>query len=407
MLKLAKYISISILFISLLTGTFSYSHAQETSDLNIHLFHSKTCPHCIAELKFFAKTLPKYPNVKLNEYDIDNKTSVKILIETAKKLNTNISSVPFLVIGEDYILGYQSDDTTGVEIENKIKEALLTQPRDVVGEVKSANNIVLDNKQTSEAAKNNSTSIIKVPFIGNVQVSSLSLPMLTVLIGLLDGFNPCAMWVLLFLISLLIGMQDRKRMWILGGTFILVSGFMYYLFMAAWLNVFLVIGYASIVRYGIAFASLGIGFYYLRRYVKNKDGGCETADYSKKQQIFDKAKKAVTKEHLAAAVLGIAALAVAVNILELLCSAGLPAIYTKVLSMTPMPKFTYYLYLLGYVFFFMLDDLIVFIVAMVTFRAIGIESKYSRYSQLIGGLVMLALGIIMIVNPGLLTFANI
>jgi len=213
------------------------------------------------------------------------------------------------------------------------------------------------------------------------------------------------MWVLLFLISLLIGMQDRKRMWILGGTFIFVSAFIYYLFMAAWLNVFLIIGYAAIVRYAIALAAITIGIYYLRRYLKNKDGGCETADYSKKQQIFEKAKSAVTKNHLAAAVLGIATLAIAVNILELLCSAGLPAIYTKVLSMTPMPKISYYLYLLGYVFFFMIDDLLVFIIAMVTFRAIGIESKYSRYSQLIGGLVMLALGLIMIINPGLLTFA--
>ncbi|NMB69788.1 hypothetical protein GYA27_01100 [candidate division WWE3 bacterium] len=406
MKNLVKFIFISILFLTVLTSTNSFSYAQETNDLNIHLFHSTTCPHCKAERKFLGKLLQNYPNVKLHEYDVDNKSNVKILIATAKRLNTSISAVPFLVIGEDYIVGYQSDDTTGVEIETKIKEALITHPVDIVGEI--AAEAAKDKKPTQTTESNNRPVVgsIKVPFIGNVEISKLSLPTLTVLIGLLDGFNPCAMWVLLFLISLLIGMQDRKRMWILGGTFIGVSGLIYYMFMAAWLNVFLIIGYAAIVRYVIAVSAVAIGVYYLRRYMKNKDGGCETADYSKKQQIFDKAKKVVSQNNLAVAIVGIASLAIAVNVLELLCSAGLPAVYTKVLSMTQMPKIGYYLYLLGYVLFFMADDLIVFFVAMFTFKAIGIESKYSRYSQLVGGLVMLALGIVMLVNPALLTFGQ-
>ncbi len=400
-----KILFISMLFLTVLTVIKPYTHAETQNVLTIHLFHSNTCPHCAAEREFLKKLLPQYPNVKLEEYEISDKTNVKLMIETSKRLKTSVSGVPFLVIGNQFIVGYQTDDTTGIEIENQIKQALISKPNDIVNEastyLKTRNQSASKAQTTSDKTKPGET--IKVPFIGNMNVNSVSLPVLTVVIGLLDGFNPCAMWVLLFLISLLIGMNDKKRMWILGGAFLFVSGAIYYLFMAAWLNVFLIVGYASIVRYIIGISAGAIGIYYLRRYFKDKDGGCETADVDKKKQIFDKVKNITNTKSLVLALIGIVSLAVAVNMFELLCSAGLPAIYTKVLTMTPMPRVSYYLYLLGYIFFYMVDDLIVFVVAMITFQTMGIESKYTRYAQLIGGIIMIIIGILMIANPSLLT----
>ena len=244
-----------------------------------------------------------------------------------------------------------------------------------------------------------------MPIIGEVNLRSLSLPALTFVIALVDGFNPCAMWVLLFLISILLGMADRTKMWILGSVFIFASGFVYFLFLSAWLNMFLFLGFVTWVRIAVAIVALGMGVYQLRDYWINRDGGCKVVANEKRKKIFERIKEITNKKQLFVAMFGMILLAFAVNLVELVCSAGLPAIYTQVLSLTPMPRWQYYLYLVFYIIVFMIDDLFVFVVAMTTLHAVGIESKYARYSRLIGGLIIFAIGILMLFKPEILMFA--
>jgi len=341
----------------------------------LQFFWASGCPHCAKEEVFLDTLKDKYPQLEISNYEISHDQTNAFLLQTiGKKLSADVSGVPFTVIGNQYVSGFESNETTGKTIEAMILSA--TPP----------------------------PATVSVPIFGRLNPAKLSLPVLTFIIALLDGFNPCAMWVLLFLISLLLGLKDRKRMWLLGTSFIFASAFVYFLFLTAWLNLFLFLGFIPLIRLIIGLLALGAAGYYLRDYWVNRSGGCQVMADSKRQQIFVRLQAITQKKQLALALLGIVLLAFAVNLVELICSAGLPAIFTQVLSMSKLSPWQYYAYLLFYILIFMLDDLIIFVVAMVTLKAVGVESKYSRFSHLVGGILMLIIGLLLIFKPELLMF---
>ncbi|NIV03338.1 MAG: hypothetical protein GWN59_01510 [Calditrichae bacterium] len=247
---------------------------------------------------------------------------------------------------------------------------------------------------------------IGLPFFGEIDIANFSLPILTLIIAALDGFNPCAMWVLVFLISLLLGIPNAGRRWLLGLVFILASGFVYFLFLAAWLNLFLFLGFLIWVRIAVGVLAIFAGVYYLREFWVNREGVCKVTSSPTRRWILDYLKEAAQGKKLIIALGGIILIAFAVNLIELICSAGLPAIYTQVLALSELPKWQYYLYLIEYIVVFMLDDMIVFSVAMVTLQMAGLGTKYSRYSNLIGGIIIAILGLLLIFKPGLLMFGG-
>lgn len=373
-----KYLltTIAIVLFSLIKSPIIYG-----AEKDILFFYSDTCPHCHKEGLYLDSIAPKYPEIEIKRFEVSkDKQNQQLFKETAERLKQQSTSVPFLVIGDEVIIGYQSDEVTGKKIEEEIK-ALLGQ----------------------EKAGASGTTIT-IPFIKKeINLKTLSLPALTALIGVLDGFNPCAMWVLLFLLGMLIGTKDKKRIYILGATFILVSGLMYFLFLSAWLNIFMFIGYNSLLKTLIGIGAIGIGIHYLNEYRKNKTG-CEVTSDEKRQIIFTKIKDIINKNNLAISILGVILLATSINFVELLCSAGLPTIYTQLLASNNLAKISYYGYLLLYVLFFMIDDLIVFFIAITTLETIGISSKYTHTVQLIGGIVMFILGILMLFKPEVLMF---
>lgn len=383
--------------------------AQEK--VNIHVFWAEGCPHCTAEKEFLDKWQAEDPTIEVHLYELSkDKTASELFAKVGKIMRIDASGVPLTIIGNQYISGYLTDDTHGKALKETAELARKENWLDVVTQIKNvdAKPITLnaDNTGTSPiAGAENLPEEIHLPLIGNIKTKNLSLPVLTFVIALADGFNPCAMWILLFLISLLLGMQDKKRMWLLGSTFIAASGLVYFLFLAAWLNIFLFTGYIVWVRMIIGAVALFAGYQYLRDYMKNKDSGCKVVgNNEKRQQIFEKLKRFVLEKNLLLALGGIALLAFAVNIVELFCSMGLPAVYTKVLTLADLPIWQYYLYLLFYIVVFMLDDLIIFVIAMTTLSAVGIQGKYARISHLIGGILMVIIGLLMLFKPEVLMF---
>lgn len=370
--------------------------AQEP--LKVYFFYSATCPHCKKESAFLDTLQSKY-SIQVERYEVTTSSkNAQLYAETAKSLNATVSSVPFLVVGDKYIVGYLNDETTGSQIEDLISSELNNSQNDIVKPIKESLHVEAEKDTTSE--KN---FILNFPILGVINTKDFSLPVITFFIALLDGFNPCAMWVLVFLISMLIGMGNKRKMWILGSTFILASGFVYFLFLSAWLNFFLFIGYSTLIRLGIGFLALGIGIYYLRDYYKNR-GVCTVTKGEQRQKVFEKIKNIVQEKSLVISLAGIILLAFAVNIVELVCSAGLPAVYTQILAMNELNSWQYYLYLLEYIVIFMIDDIVVFILAMITFEVSGIGGKYAKYSHFIGGLVMFAIGVLMLLKPEILMF---
>lgn len=396
-----KSLLIFVLFLFLGASPIS---TQEENQVNIYFFWGKGCPHCAKEKVFLENLVQKYPNIELKSFELNKSESIKLLQKASELLNTDTRSIPFTVIGNQYFVGYLDDETSGRPLKKAVEQALQRGCPDILG---NAAKTILPSPSPCppESPKEEVVpETINLPILGKVKTKNISLPFLTIVMGILDGFNPCAMWTLLFLISLLLGMNDRKRMWILGTAFVFTSAFVYFLFMSAWLNLFLFLGLIVWVRILIGFTALGAGFYNLRDYLVNKEGGCKVTGGEKRQKTFSQIRKVTQKRKFILALAGIILLAFAVNLVELICSASLPAVYTQILSFNQLPTWQYYLYLLLYIFFFMIDDLLVFFIAMFTFQAVGVGGKYARFSRLIGGILMVLIGVLMLLKPELLMF---
>jgi len=380
----------------------------ESNIVDAYFFRGEGCPHCAKEEAFFKNELTvEYPNLKIHDFEIYNDSHNAFLLEkVAKKLNVRVDGVPFLIIGDKPFVGF-SEDLSPKMIRQRVQECATTACPDSVGA------IVGNNSATGGQSGANSSSTVSdlsslefsIPLLGVVKASDFSLPALTAVIGLLDGFNPCAMWALIFLLSLLLGINDKKRVWILGSAFILTSAIVYFFFMSAWLNLILFIGFIFWIRVLIGVVAIGGGLYSLRDYFTKKDDNvCEIADGDRQQKFFDRLKKVVQQNNLWLALAGIVVLSASINLIEMVCSAGLPAVYTQVLALNNLATWQYYAYILFYIFFFILDDLIVFGLAITTLKIGGMSGKYSKFSRLAGGLIMLAIGAILILKPELLLF---
>jgi MFS family permease/glutaredoxin len=379
--------------------------ALNDKEVNVYFFWGNGCPHCEEEKKFLNKMEDKYPQLKVHQFEVwGSSQNRNLMFEFGEKLNVNVRGVPFTVIGEHHIIGWLDEKNTGKQLEEAIICFLGDSCRDVGAEL-----LGLASEDKNENIKNEEKSspipdTMTLPFVGEIKTKNLSLPIFTVLLGALDGFNPCAMWALLFLISLLIGMENKKRMWIFGSTFIIASAFVYFLFMAAWLNLLLFIGFIFWIRVIIGLVALGGGAYNLKEYFSNPAGVCKVTGGEKRQKFFERLKNIVYRKNFYIALGGIIILAFAVNLVELICSAGLPVIFTQVLALSDLSIWQYYFYMLLYILIFMLDDLIVFFLAMATLQVTGITSKYSRISHLVGGTLMLIIGLLLIFKPELLMF---
>lgn len=383
--------------------------AQER-DVNIYFFWGDGCPHCAAEKPFLSSLEEKYPTINIYEYEVwKSSENRQYLKDVGEKLQTEVSGVPFTVVGDEAFVGF-NEALIGKQIEDRVGSCVLGSCPDSVAEI-----VGLSSPDTSDENVDEGTlpeletktvipEKLSFPIIGEVHTANLSLPVFTIVLGALDGFNPCAMWTLLFLISLLLGMKDKRRRWILGTAFIVASAFVYFLFMSAWLNLIIFIGFIAWVRMLIGLVAILGGGYNLKEFITNKDSGCKVTGGEKRQLVFEKIKKITRQRSFLLALGGIILLAFAVNLVELICSAGLPIIFTQVLALSDVPRWQYYIYMLLYIFVFMLDDLFVFFTAMLTLEMTGISTKFSRVSHLIGGVLMLIIGILLILKPELLMF---
>ena len=390
-----------LIFILFFLGIF-FPAIGQAAIVDVYFFHTDGCPHCAKEALWLDKLEDQYDSrVAIKRFEVGkNRENLSILIDFGQELNADISGVPFTVIGDQYFSGYYNDQITGQKIKDQIDLLLSIQNNQPITPPSFQ---ILDDNTTTPVATANQDNF-DIPFLGNIDIKKFSLPALTIILGVLDGFNPCAMWVLLFLISLLLNMKDHRRMWILGIAFIFVSAMVYYIFMAAWLNIILLLGFIIWVRLIIGLIALLGGGYNLKEFFTNKGSSCKVTGQEKRRRVFDKLKNITQQHNFWLALVGIILLAFAVNIVELICSAGLPAVYTQVLAINDLATWQYYVYILLYIFFFMIDDLFIFIIAMLTLRITGISTKYSRISHLVGGILMVLIGLLLILKPEWLMF---
>lgn len=402
-MKLLKKILFIFVFPILILSPVNVSASQR--QVNVYMFYGKTCPHCEEATEYLNSIKDKY-NLKLYRYEVwYNDNNQKLMRNVAEFMDINVTGVPFTIINNKAIFGYSkgmTDETYRYNIKEAAKESFVDKVGVEIGVVDKSE---LE-KQNNDTSKDNNSYKINLPIIGNVDLKNLSLPVLSILIGVIDGFNPCAMWVLLFLISTLIGMKDKKRLWILGVAFLVTSSLIYLAFMVSWLQFAKMISAVAVVRMLIALVAVIGGALNLKSYADSlvKGDGCDVVNAKKRKKIFSKIRNFTHEKKFIFAILGVMLLAVSVNLIELACSAGLPVIYTQILAMNDLSTTQYWIYIIMYIFFFMLDDLIIFAVAIKTFEVTGISTKYSKYSHLVGGIIMIIIGILLVVKPEWLMF---
>lgn len=367
--------------------------------VNLYLFHSETCMHCQAEIEYLNTLKEEYDNLKIHLYEVDShKDNLQKMIKVKDKLGIDSPNVPFTVIGNYYYIGFSDGIGDGIkELVEKFsneKETNMVKP-------------ILEDKEVQDLKMiNGEIKTINV-FGKEINPANLSLPVLSIVLGTIDGFNPCAMWVLIFLISMLFNMKDRKKMWCIGITFLFTSAVVYLLFMFAWLGITTtLLTKVSWFKILIALVALTGAFINLRSFYRSiKTGsGCEVVDNNKRKKIMTRIRKITSEKSFILALIGVMILAASVNIIELACSAGIPVLFTNVLALNNLTQTQTTLYILLYILFFLIDDIIVFVIAMLTLNIKAISTRYTKYSHLIGGILMLIIGLLMLIKPSWLMF---
>jgi glutaredoxin len=335
------------------------------------------CPHCRAAHAYLDGLRARRPDLVIVEHDVsEDGDAFETLRARSQKAGLGMVGFPSFLVRGTFIVGFDSPEVSGPAI-----EARLLRVPDATGEPRPSDDEV------------------DVPWLGRLSARRLGLPLFTVAVGLIDGFNPCAMWVLMFLLALLVNVKGRPRMLAIAGTFVFVSGLAYYAFMAAWLNVFQLMGISRAVQIVLGSFALIVGAVNIKDFFAFGKGISFSIPESAKSGIYARTRAIVHAENLPAAMLGVTVLAVLVNVIELLCTAGLPALYTQVLVQQGVSIGARYAYLGLYNLAYMLDDSMMVGIAVVTLGRRKLQERAGRWLKLLSGVTIVILGLLLILWP--------
>ena len=370
-------IIVSLLLASLLfVGATRTMAAEPAPAEELQVFVRPGCPYCEAAKRFLPELQRSRPTLRIRIRDIsEDRQALADLQNLADRFGLHPIGVPAFYLRGKLIIGFDSGETTGREL-----AALLDQP-------------------AAPGITDGPAPAIHLPLLGPVDLRRLGLPLFTIVLGLLDGFNPCAMWLLLFLLSMLINLRDRKKMFLLGGVFVAVSGLVYFAFMAAWLNIFFLIGMSRLTQLLLGAIALLVGSLNVKDYFAFGAGLSVGIPERAKPRIYRQVRQIIRAENLTGALAAVSLLALLVNTVELLCTAGIPAIYTRVLTEQALPGWAYYGYLALYNLAYMADDSLMLAIAVVTLSGRKLQERGGRWLKLVSGMVMLALGVILLLRP--------
>ena len=396
-----KYIKYFLFSLTL----FFIAGCVSAKEITINLFYSETCPHCQAEEKFLNEYVKENSNVRVRMFEVTRDINNANLLDLVKKSIGSINNyVPYTVIGDVGLTGYS--DSIKDQIIHFVDKYQNEDYYDLVSIVEETGEVVDINNYKAEdilKEKKSDDDLIKLPVIGKVNKSKVSIPIVAIIFGSIDGFNPCAMWVLIFLVSMLISVKDKKKRIGLGLVFLIASGLVYMLFMGAWISVLSITQSTFVLKLVGIIAIIG-SVWNFSGFIKSKNSevGCEVTDKEKRKKIMMRIKKYMSEQNFIIASIGLIGLAFSINAIEFVCSAGWPVLYAEILALHNLSSVGYFLAMLLYIIFYMLDDIIVFLIAMVTLEVTSISNKYNKYSHLIGGILMFILGILMIFAPNIL-----
>ncbi|MCW5594613.1 MAG: NrdH-redoxin [Rhodocyclaceae bacterium] len=368
--------------------------AAEPPALTIHYFRADGCPHCEDAGAFFARLAAEEPRIAVRDYEVSRDPENRALFRAAlDALGVAEGGVPFIFVGDWATLGYHTDATTGAEIRRQVARCLAAPCPDALAAIREGRAPALQPPREAGA------SLLRLPFVGEVDAAALSLPLLTLTVAALDAFNPCAFFVLLFLLSMMAHQKSRARMLAVGGIFVLFSGLMYFAFMAAWLSLFQLLGQLAWVTLAAGLLAVVVGAVNVKDFFLFGRGVSLSIPESKKPDIFRRARAVLAADKLPAMLAATVFLAVAANFYELLCTAGFPMVYTRILTLGEPSAAMRYFYLALYNLVYVLPLAAIVLVFVRTLGARKLGEREGRLLKLLSGTMMLELGVLLLVAP--------
>ncbi|MBY5992413.1 TlpA family protein disulfide reductase [Ferrimonas balearica] len=393
--------------------------AQGNPQVTLYFFWSETCPHCAEAHPFVDALAEHYPWIQLESHKISDSDTMPLMQKVAAQTGVPANSVPYLANCGQATVGYNGHDVTGQFLLSRLKACYqelggtpaAEDPAAItafIGEAHSGGGLFATCGDGSEGSgtcgmESASTQVqpVDLPFVGLVAPERLSLPLLTVVLGGVDAFNPCAFFVLLFLLSIMVNAKSRARMLIVGGIFVFFSGFIYFLFMTAWLNIFTLLGggdggWIMVVAGLMALTAGGIN---IKEYVTTK-GEVSLSMSAENRTSLIKRMGALTKaSSMTTMVIGTVVLSILANAYELLCTAGFPMIYTSVLSMHDLTTSERYFYLVMYNVVYVIPLALIVLVFALTMGKRKLTEKEGQTLKLMSGIMMMGMGGLLVVDP--------
>ena len=368
--------------------------------VRLHMFWSSHCPHCTAAQPFVEDLALHYPWLQVDSYEIyDHPQNRPRFQAMAELLDSDASSVPtFMWCGQQWV-GYSDRATSGRHIENGLRDCYAQ----VYGEPPPEPRFVAAPPETPTSAPPSASAPTLLP--GGLAVENLSLPVLTLVMAGLDAFNPCAFFILLMLLSLLVHARNRRLMLLIGGLFVFFSGLIYFLFMAAWLNAFRWIGEIQAVTVIAGLVTLAIGLINVKDFFWFKRGLTLSMSEHSRAHLLTRMRGLLRGDNVPALLLGTVILAVAANTYELLCTVGFPMVYTRILTLHELSSAQYYLYLALYNVVYITPLLVIVLLFVFTLGARKLSETEGRALKLMSGLMMLGLGLLLLFAPQALSNA--
>ena len=401
---------ILLAFIFISASTFSVEKVK------IEYFGRADCKNCINLKKYFNQLEQKRTDFEVVEYKIDSDANSKKKFDDVTTKLKLVKGTPIIYIDDTIVQGFNTPDTTGKEIEALIDKAKTKTKINTLDEYVangnysqvSSNGSVCtgEEKCTIQGFTKQKELNVNIPFINKtIDLSKYSLPVVSFILGSIDGVNPCAMWVLVLFLTALIAVGDRRKMVQVAGLFILAEAVMYYMILNVWLYTWDFVGLDKIITPIVGIVGIIGGIFFIRNFlVKGDELSCEVTDFDKKAKISTKIQDVARKPFSIITALAIIGLALSVNVIEFACSIGIPQTFTKILQMNDLSFITRQFYNFLYIIGYMIDDFLVFGLALFSVNKLHLTSKYAKWANLFGGILMVLLGLMLMFKPTWLIF---
>jgi glutaredoxin/cytochrome c biogenesis protein CcdA len=400
-----KKILILLTFLTVTVGfsALAQAQAESVSEPVVIMFGRDDCGFCKEQFTYLQDEGISYQYLNIVK---DEQAKLWYDQVTAKHELSKVT--PVTVIGERVLLGFNGPETTGASIKAALLEAKSSNIRTIEDHLARApkQEVSMDGGCSGIACDTGKSQFMfDLPLLGVVDLQTFSLFTLSLVLGIIDGFNPCAMWVLITFLTLLSQAGSKKKMIFLAGIFIIAEAVMYNLILNVWYKTWDFVALDQIVTPLVGLLSVGGATFFLWRWYKNKEAAlvCDITDLDTQAKTISKFQAVINQPITLASIAAILIIAFSVNVIEFACSIGIPQAYTKILELNMLTTLERQWYILVYTAGYMIDDFVVFGLAIWGYSKLQSHGgKYAQLSLLIGGILMLILGAILIINPGLL-----